>query len=83
MEGRPMMLMRMFACYGTDPLFVCASPCLPGLIGSLFSLLQFLASPVTGALSDHYGRRPLLLLTTVSKICHLKLHIRSCAIDIT
>lgn len=38
-----------------------------GLIGSLFSLLQFLASPVTGALSDHYGRRPLLLLTTVSK----------------
>uniref|UniRef100_H2V1R3 Major facilitator superfamily domain-containing protein 10 n=1 Tax=Takifugu rubripes TaxID=31033 RepID=H2V1R3_TAKRU len=36
-----------------------------GLIGSLFSLLQFLASPVTGALSDHYGRRPLLLLTTV------------------
>lgn len=38
-----------------------------GLIGSLFSVLQFLASPVTGALSDHYGRRPLLLLTTVSK----------------
>lgn len=35
-----------------------------GLIGSLFSLLQFLASPVTGALSDRYGRRPLLLVTT-------------------
>lgn len=34
-----------------------------GLIGSLFSLLQFLASPVTGALSDSYGRRPLLMLT--------------------
>uniref|UniRef100_A0A673CC98 Major facilitator superfamily domain containing 10 n=1 Tax=Sphaeramia orbicularis TaxID=375764 RepID=A0A673CC98_9TELE len=36
-----------------------------GLIGSLFSLLQFLASPITGALSDHYGRRPLLILTTL------------------
>lgn len=37
-----------------------------GLIGSLFSLLQFLSSPITGALSDKYGRRPLLILTTVS-----------------
>ncbi|XP_061836990.1 major facilitator superfamily domain-containing protein 10 [Nerophis lumbriciformis] len=36
-----------------------------GLIGSLFSLLQFLLSPITGALSDRFGRRPLLLLTTV------------------
>ncbi|XP_029019925.1 major facilitator superfamily domain-containing protein 10 [Betta splendens] len=36
-----------------------------GLIGSLFSLLQFLSSPVTGALSDRRGRRPLLLLTTL------------------
>ncbi|CAN9512897.1 unnamed protein product [Ophioblennius macclurei] len=36
-----------------------------GLIGSLFSLLQFLSSPITGALSDKYGRRPLLILTTV------------------
>ncbi|XP_061623039.1 major facilitator superfamily domain-containing protein 10 isoform X1 [Phyllopteryx taeniolatus] len=36
-----------------------------GLIGSVFSLLQFLSSPITGALSDRYGRRPLLLLTTV------------------
>ncbi|XP_061586085.1 major facilitator superfamily domain-containing protein 10 [Cololabis saira] len=36
-----------------------------GLIGSLFSLLQFLSSPVTGALSDHRGRRPLLILTTL------------------
>ncbi|XP_008334069.1 major facilitator superfamily domain-containing protein 10 [Cynoglossus semilaevis] len=36
-----------------------------GLIGALFSLLQFLSSPVTGALSDRHGRRPLLILTTV------------------
>ncbi|XP_067083699.1 major facilitator superfamily domain-containing protein 10 isoform X1 [Osmerus mordax] len=36
-----------------------------GLIGSLFSLLQFLSSPLTGALSDHHGRKPLLILTTL------------------
>ncbi|XP_071776509.1 major facilitator superfamily domain-containing protein 10 [Centroberyx gerrardi] len=36
-----------------------------GLIGSLFSLLQFLFSPVTGAASDRHGRRPLLILTTL------------------
>uniref|UniRef100_A0A671UG44 Major facilitator superfamily domain-containing protein 10 n=2 Tax=Sparus aurata TaxID=8175 RepID=A0A671UG44_SPAAU len=36
-----------------------------GLIGSLFSLLQFLMSPLTGALSDRHGRRPMLLLTTL------------------
>ncbi|XP_057688902.1 major facilitator superfamily domain-containing protein 10 isoform X3 [Corythoichthys intestinalis] len=40
-----------------------------GLMGSVFSLLQFLASPITGALSDRYGRRPLLLLTTVGIAC--------------
>ncbi len=34
-----------------------------GLIGSLFSFLQFVASPVVGGLSDHYGRRPMLLFT--------------------
>lgn len=39
-----------------------------GLIGSLFSLLQFLASPITGALSDRYGRRPLLMVTTVGLV---------------
>ncbi|WAR21618.1 MFS10-like protein [Mya arenaria] len=33
------------------------------LIGSLFSLLQFIASPVIGAASDVYGRKPLLILT--------------------
>ena len=36
-----------------------------GLLGSLFSFLQFLASPVIGGLSDHFGRRPLLLLSTL------------------
>ncbi|KAK0143467.1 Major facilitator superfamily domain-containing protein 10 [Merluccius polli] len=40
-----------------------------GLIGSLFSLLQFLSSPLTGVASDRYGRRPLLLLTTFGLLC--------------
>lgn len=35
-----------------------------GLLGSLYSLLQFVASPVWGRLSDRHGRRPILLLTT-------------------
>ena len=35
-----------------------------GLLGSLFSFLQFVASPVIGGLSDRFGRRPILLLTT-------------------
>lgn len=34
-----------------------------GMIGSLFSLLQFFNSPFFGALSDVYGRRPLILLS--------------------
>lgn len=51
----------------TDP-----PPGSSGLIGSLFSLLQFLASPVTGALSDRHGRRPLLILTTVSEMTSIK-----------
>ena len=36
-----------------------------GLIGSLFSFLQFVASPMIGGLSDYYGRRPLLLFTAI------------------
>nr|XP_053629151.1 major facilitator superfamily domain-containing protein 10-like [Cherax quadricarinatus] len=36
-----------------------------GLLGSLFSLLQFLASPITGALSDVYGRKPVFICTLI------------------
>ena len=36
---------------------------LGGLLGSLFSLLQFLTAPVSGRLSDAYGRRPVLLVS--------------------
>jgi MFS family permease len=34
-----------------------------GVLGSLYSLLQFLFAPVWGALSDRHGRRPVLLIT--------------------
>ncbi|KAL0269801.1 UNVERIFIED_CONTAM: hypothetical protein PYX00_007411 [Menopon gallinae] len=32
-----------------------------GFLGSMFSFLQFLASPIVGGLSDVYGRKPVLL----------------------
>ncbi|XP_006032395.1 major facilitator superfamily domain-containing protein 10 isoform X1 [Alligator sinensis] len=39
-----------------------------GLIGSIFSILQFFFSPLTGAASDYLGRRPVLLLTVMGLI---------------
>ncbi|KAL8207714.1 UNVERIFIED_CONTAM: Major facilitator superfamily domain-containing protein 10 [Gekko kuhli] len=44
-----------------------------GLIGSMFSILQFFASPLTGAASDYFGRRPLMLLTVVGLIASYSL----------
>ncbi|MFX1346085.1 MAG: MFS transporter, partial [Promethearchaeota archaeon] len=37
-----------------------------GLILSIFSICQFFASPITGKLSDRYGRKPLLLFSQTS-----------------
>ena len=34
-----------------------------GLFGTVWALMQFVFSPVLGALSDHYGRRPVVLLS--------------------
>lgn len=45
--------------YATD---LGASPFEVGLIIASYSAMQFLFAPVWGALSDRYGRRPLLLL---------------------
>ena len=39
-----------------------------GLILSLFSLCQLFASPITGKLSDHFGRKPLLILSQISTL---------------
>lgn len=38
---------------------------LGGFVGSLFSFLQFLSSPIIGKLSDQYGRRNVLLFSMV------------------
>lgn len=34
-----------------------------GVFGTVWASMQFLASPVLGALSDHFGRRPVILLS--------------------
>src|SRR5689334_3058708 len=34
-----------------------------GLLFSLFSICQFISTPVIGRLSDKYGRKPLLLIS--------------------
>jgi len=39
-----------------------------GLIASIFSISQFFASPITGKLSDHFGRKPLLILSQLSTL---------------
>jgi MFS family permease len=39
-----------------------------GVLGSLYSLLQFSFAPVWGALSDRFGRRPTLLVSLVGTL---------------
>ncbi|PSN31734.1 Major facilitator superfamily domain-containing protein 10 [Blattella germanica] len=36
-----------------------------GFLGSMFSFLQFLASPLVGGLSDVYGRKPVMLVCLI------------------
>ena len=36
-----------------------------GLLGGSYTMAQFLATPVIGSLSDHFGRRPVLLICIV------------------
>jgi DHA1 family tetracycline resistance protein-like MFS transporter len=36
-----------------------------GLFGTVWALMQFVFSPVLGALSDRFGRRPVILLSTL------------------
>lgn len=36
-----------------------------GFLGSMYSFLQFIASPIMGGLSDSYGRKPIMLLCLV------------------
>src|SRR3989344_1426322 len=43
-----------------------ATPLTYGLILASFSLLQFISAPIMGRLSDHYGRRPMLIFSQMS-----------------
>ncbi|WP_420131246.1 TCR/Tet family MFS transporter [Rhodopseudomonas sp.] len=36
-----------------------------GLFGTAWALMQFVASPILGGLSDHFGRRPVILLSNL------------------
>lgn len=36
-----------------------------GLFGTVWALMQFIVSPLMGALSDRYGRRPVILISNV------------------
>lgn len=33
-----------------------------GFLGSMYSFLQFLGTPIVGALSDVYGRKPMMII---------------------
>ncbi|PVG03527.1 MFS general substrate transporter [Serendipita vermifera] len=50
---------------------------LGGFMGSLFSALQFLVSPLIGSLSDTYGRKPVLLWTMVGNILSALIWVQS------
>jgi DHA1 family tetracycline resistance protein-like MFS transporter len=49
------------AAYGATPLQI-------GLVAAAFPLAQLIGVPIMGALSDRYGRKPLLLLSQVSTL---------------
>jgi MFS family permease len=40
-----------------------------GALGSMFSFLQFVVSPIVGSVSDVYGRKPILLMCGVGIAC--------------
>ncbi|KAF7352684.1 MFS DHA1 sub-family [Mycena venus] len=50
---------------------------LGGLMGSVFSTLQFLVSPKIGSLSDKYGRKRILLITMIGNILSAVLWLQS------
>lgn len=59
------------AALGLSPL---AGGAVIGLLFSVFSLMQFLFSPVWGRLSDRVGRRPMLILSLVGSVVFYALY---------
>ena len=55
--------LEVFIYFYVNIMYVCMYA---GLLGSLFSLLQFIGSPLIGAASDVTGRKPMLLLSMVT-----------------
>lgn len=53
-----------------------------GLLFSLFSLMQFLFSPVWGRLSDRIGRRPVLLVSLGGSVAFYALFAVACAVPL-
>src|SRR5581483_7210404 len=39
-----------------------------GALFSIYSICQFLAAPILGAISDRYGRRPVLVLSQLGSV---------------
>ncbi|MBI4816351.1 MAG: MFS transporter [Deltaproteobacteria bacterium] len=63
--------LRAFAGSGESSRFM-VNALFGGVLGSFYSIAQFLFSPVWGSLSDRIGRRPTLLLTlTGTAVAHL------------
>jgi len=50
---------------------------LGGLMGSVFSTLQFLVSPYIGSLSDKYGRKKVLLITMIGNMLSALVWVKS------
>ena len=56
-------LVKQFADGGTDVARTADAAHWIGWFGFVFSLIQFVTAPIQGALSDRFGRRPVILLS--------------------
>src|SRR5215510_15310771 len=52
-----------------------------GVIIASFSAMQFIFSPIWGRLSDRYGRRPILLISTAGAAASYVLFAFSCSLE--